>query len=145
MKKLLYPACFYPCEEQEGYTVVVPDLPGCVTQGKSLIDAIGMAVEAASGWVLDEMEDGKPIPPASKIEDVQADERPGGFVNLIVLDMDTYAEKYGEKAVRKNLTIPAWLNTYAEANNVNFSRVLQDALVAMYQRQTNTVDRVTYS
>ena len=96
MKKLLYPACFYPCEEQEGYTVVVPDLPGCVTQGKSLIDAIGMAVDAASGWVLDEMEDGKPIPPASKIEDVQADERPGGFVNLIVLDMDTYAEKYGE-------------------------------------------------
>ena len=145
MKKLLYPACFYPCEEQEGYTVVVPDLPGCVTQGKSLIDAIGMAVDAASGWGLDEMEDGKPIPPASKIEDVQADERPGGFVNLIVLDMDTYAEKYGEKAVRKNLTIPAWLNTYAEANNVNFSRVLQDALVAMYQRQTNTVDRVTYS
>ena len=145
MKKLLYPACFYPCEEQEGYTVVVPDLPGCVTQGKSLIDAIGMAVDAASGWVLDEMEDGKPIPPASKIEDVQADERPGGFVNLIVLDMDTYAVKYGEKAVRKNLTIPAWLNTYAEANNVNFSRVLQDALVAMYQRQTNTVDRVTYS
>ena len=145
MKKLLYPACFYPCEEQEGYTVVVPDLPGCVTQGKSLIDAIGMAVDAASGWVLDEMEDGKPIPPASKIEDVQADKRPGGFVNLIVLDMDTYAEKYGEKAVRKNLTIPAWLNTYAEANNVNFSRVLQDALVAMYQRQTNTVDRVTYS
>ncbi len=145
MKKLLYPACFYPCEEQEGYTVVVPDLPGCVTQGKSLIDAIGMAVDAVSGWVLDEMEDGKPIPPASKIEDVQADERPGGFVNLIVLDMDTYAEKYGEKAVRKNLTIPAWLNTYAEANNVNFSRVLQDALVAMYQRQTNTVSQVTYS
>ena len=138
MKKLLYPACFYPCEEQEGYTIVVPDLPGCVTQGKSLIDAIGMAVDAASGWVLDEMEDGKPIPPASKIEDVQADERPGGFVNLIVLDMDAYAEKYGEKAVRKNLTIPAWLNTYAEANNVNFSRVLQDALVAMYQKQTSS-------
>lgn len=137
MKKLLYPACFYPCEEQEGYTVVVPDLPGCVTQGGSLIDAISMAVDAASGWILDEMEDGNPIPPASNVEDVQADEHPGGFVNLIVLDMDAYAEKYGEKAVRKNLTIPAWLNTYAEANNINFSRVLQDALVAMYQKQSN--------
>ena len=143
MKKLLYPACFYPCEEQEGYTVVVPDLPGCVTQGRSLLDAIGMAVDAASGWILDEMEDGNPIPPASKIEDVCADDRPGGFVNLIVLDIDAYAEKYGEKAVRKNLTIPAWLNTYAEANNVNFSKVLQDALVAMYQRQTNTSDQYT--
>ena len=138
MKKLLYPACFYPCEEQEGYTVVVPDLPGCVTQGRSLLDAIGMAVDAASGWILDEMEDGNPIPPASKIEDVCADDRPGGFVNLIVLDIDAYAEKYGEKAVRKNLTIPAWLNTYAEANNVNFSRGLQDALVAMYQKQTSS-------
>ena len=63
----------------------------------------------------------------------------------LCMDIDAYAEKYGEKAVRKNLTIPAWLNTYAEANNVNFSRVLQDALVAMYQRQTNTSDRVTYS
>ena len=115
MKKLLYPACFYPCEEQEGYTVVVPDLPGCVTQGRSLLDAIGMAVDAASGWILDEMEDGNPIPPASKIEDVCADDRPGGFVNLIVLDIDAYAEKYGEKAVRKNLTIPAWLNTYASS------------------------------
>ena len=143
MKKLLYPACFYPCEEQEGYTVVVLDLPGCVTQGRSLLDAIGMAVDAASGWILDEMEDGNPIPPASKIEDVCADDRPGGFVNLIVLDIDAYAEKYGEKAVRKNLTIPAWLNTYAEANNVNFSRVLQDALVAMYQRQINTSDQYT--
>ena len=137
MKKLLFPAFFYPCEEQEGYTVVVPDLPGCVTQGGSLIEAISMAVDAASGWILDEMEDGNPIPPASNVEDVQADERPGGFVNLIVLDMDAYAEKYGEKAVRKNLTIPAWLNTYAEANNINFSRVLQDALVAMYQKQSN--------
>ena len=143
MKKLLYPACVYHCEEQEGCTVVVPDLPGFVTQGRSLLDGIGMAVDAASGWILDEMEDGNPIPPASKIEDVCADDRPGGFVNLIVLDIDAYAEKYGEKAVRKNLTIPAWLNTYAEANNVNFSRVLQDALVAMYQRQTNTSDQYT--
>lgn len=138
MKKLLYPACFYPCEESAGYTVVVPDLPGCVTQGDSLIDAIGMAVDAASGWVLDEMEEGKPIPPASRQEDVHADEKPGGFVNLLVLDMDAYAEKYGEKAVRKNLTIPAWLNTYAEANNINFSRVLQDSLIKMYQARDNT-------
>ena len=49
--------------------------------------------------------------------------------------MDTYAEKYGEKAVRKNLTIPAWLNTFAEKNHINFSQVLQEALTAIYQRQ----------
>ena len=52
-----------------------------------------------------------------------------------MLDMDAYAEKYGEKAVRKNLTIPAWLNTFAEANNINFSKVLQDALLSIYNKQ----------
>ena len=125
--KLIYPACFYPCEETKGaYTVEVPDLPGCVTQGNSLADAILMATDAASGWVLDELEDGKTTPAPSKMSDVTPKE--GGFVNLIVLDMDSYAAKYGNKAVRKNLTIPAWLNTRAEARNINFSQVLQEAL-----------------
>lgn len=133
--KLTYPACFYPGEEKDGaYAVVVPDLPGCVSGGDSLAEAILMATDAASGWVLDELEDGKPVPPASAIGEVVPDE-PNGFVTLLVLDMDAYAEKYGAKAVRKNLTIPAWLNTFAEANHINFSQVLQDALSAIYQQQ----------
>ena len=109
--KLVYPAVFTPCIEKEGYTVEVPDLPGCVTEGKDLVDAIEMGVDAASGWVLGEFED------------------PESFVSMLVLDMDAYAEKYGDKTVRKNITIPAWLNTYGEKNNINFSRVLQDALL----------------
>lgn len=132
--KLIYPACFYPCIEKEGgYTVEVPDLPGCVSEGDTLADAILMATDAASGWVLDELEDGNAIPPASTLESIVPDE--GGFVNMLVLDMDSYTEKYGNKAVRKNLTIPAWLNTFAEANNINFSQVLQDSLTAIYQKQ----------
>lgn len=107
----------------------MPDLPGCVTQGANLADAIFMAQDAASGWVLDELEEGRGAPAASAPGDVRADEHENGFVSLIVLDMDAYAEKYGKKAVRKNVTIPAWLNASAEARNVNFSRVLQDALV----------------
>lgn len=131
--KLTYPACFYPCEQKNGaYTVEVPDLPGCVSEGDSLADAILMATDAASGWVLDELEDGKSAPAASPLESIVPDS--GGFVNMLVLDMDTYAEKYGEKAVRKNLTIPAWLNTFAEKNDINFSQVLQDSLTAMYQQ-----------
>ena len=132
--KLTYPACFYPCEKKEGaYTVEVPDLPGCVSEGETLADAILMATDAASGWVLDELEDGRPAPAASPLEKVVPDE--GGFVNMLVLDMDAYAEKYGEKAVRKNLTIPAWLNTFGESNHINFSQVLQDALIALYQKK----------
>ncbi len=131
--KLTYPACFYPCEEKSGaYTVEVPDLPGCVSQGDTLADAILMATDAASGWVLDEIEEGNAIPAASAPQDITPDE--GGLVTMLVLDMDAYAEKYGAKAVRKNLTIPAWLNTFAERNNINYSKVLQDALTALYQK-----------
>ena len=130
--KLVYPAIFRRCEEKEGYTVIVPDLPGCVTEGDTLADAILMAEDAASGWVLDELEDGNPIPSAKSVNDIAV--RPGEFVNLLVLDMDSYAEKYGNKAVRKNLTIPAWLNTFAEKNQVNFSKVLTEALTAIYQQ-----------
>lgn len=132
--KLTYPACFYPDEEREGaYAVVVPDLPGCVSGGNTLAEAMVMGMDAASGWVLDELEDGKPAPPASPLESITPE--PGGFVSLLVLDIDAYAEKYGEKAVRKNLTIPAWLNTFAEKNHINFSQVLQDSLTAIYQQR----------
>ncbi len=125
--KLIYPAVFEKLEEQDGYCVTFPDLRGCVTQGASLSEAIENAQDAASGWVLDELEDGNAVPKASDIRDVDSKD---GFVNLIMLDMDSYAEKYGDKAVRKNCTIPAWLNTAAEKNNVNFSAVLQNALIS---------------
>ncbi len=125
--KLVYPACFYP-DEDGVFTVVVPDLKGCVTEGKDFAEALERAIDAASGWVLTSLEDGEEIPSASAQSKVKADEYKNGFVNLIVLDMDSYAEKYGEKAVRKNCTIPAWLNTRAEAANINFSAVLQEAL-----------------
>lgn len=125
--KLIYPAIFEKLEEHDGYCVTFPDLPGCVTQGADLSEAIENAQDAASGWVLDELEDGNAVPKASDIRDVDSKD---GFVNLIMLDMDSYAEKYGDKAVRKNCTIPAWLNTAAEKNNVNFSAVLQNALIS---------------
>lgn len=125
--KLVYPAYFTPLSEQPGYCVTVPDLPGCTTQGSSLPDAIEMAIDAASGWVLDAMEDGESVPDASDVSSI-AIQNDGDFVNLIVLDMDSYAEKYGSQAVRKNCTIPAWLNTMAEKSDINFSAVLQEAL-----------------
>lgn len=127
MLKLIYPACFYPNEN--GFTVTVPDLPGCVTEGKDISEAIEMAVDAASGWVLDSIESGESIPKATTdIKNIPLD-YPDGIVNFIMLDMDAYAEKNSEKAVRKNCTIPSWLNTAAEKQNINFSAVLQQALM----------------
>jgi len=124
--KLIYPAIFTPCEEG-GFTVDVVDLPGCVSEGDTLIEAIEQGTDAASGWILTALEDGDSIPQASSYSDITPD--PGSFVNLLVVDIDAYAEKYGSKTVRKNITIPAWLNTYGEKNNINFSKVLSDALI----------------
>ena len=127
--KLVYPAIFTPCIERKGYTVVVPDLPGCVTEGQDLLDAIEMGVDAASGWILGELEEGNNSPaPTLRKEDIKLEEA-DSFISMLVLDIDAYAEKYGEKTVRKNISIPAWLNTYGEKNNINFSRVLQEALL----------------
>jgi predicted RNase H-like HicB family nuclease len=130
--QLTYPAIFY--EGEGGYAVEVPDLPGCVSGGETLAEAIIMGTDAASGWVLTELEDGKSVPKASPVEAIRPED--GGFVSMLVLDMDAYAEKYGNKAVRKNLTIPAWLNTFAEAKHINFSQVLQDSLTALYRQET---------
>jgi predicted RNase H-like HicB family nuclease len=131
--KLTYPAIFY--EGEGGYAVEVPDLPGCTSGGASLAEAIIMGSDAASGWVLTELEDGKPVPRSSAVTDIHPDEG-DGFVSILVLDMDAYAEKYGNKAARKNLTIPAWLNTFAESKHVNFSQVLQESLMELYQRES---------
>jgi predicted RNase H-like HicB family nuclease len=126
--KLTYPAVFYKDEESEGYAVEVPDLPGCVSGGNNLAEAILMGVDAASGWILGEWEAGRTVNPASDIKDITPRPEDFAFISMLVLDMDSYAEKYGEKAVRKNLTIPAYLNTAAINAGINFSEILQEAL-----------------
>ena len=125
--RLSYPICLYP--NDSGYTVVIPDLNGCVTEGKDFADAIYMATDAASLWVLDELEEGRKPPKASDPLTVKADEYENGIVSVIMLDMDAYAEKYGSQAVHADCTIPKWLNTAAEARHINFSAVLQAALL----------------
>ncbi|WP_036608766.1 type II toxin-antitoxin system HicB family antitoxin [Oribacterium sp. P6A1] len=132
--KLVYTAIFDP-NDDGSYTVTVPDLPGCITEGSNLAEAIDMAVDAASGWILGELEEGNNIPAATPFFDVRITES-NCFKSVISLDMDAYAEKYSTKTVRKNITIPAWLNTYGEKNNINFSRVLQDALLKQAESQT---------
>ena len=128
--KLTYVAVFEPYEDAEdGFVVTFPDLPGCVTGGDTLAEALFMAEDAASGWILTSLEEGEEIPKASKIDDISIE--PGQFKNFIMLDMDSYAEKYGNKSVKKTLTIPAWMNTFVESHNVSCSKILQDAISRM--------------
>lgn len=133
--RLAYPIVLSPFEDGSGgYTVEVPDLPGCVTEGRDLADALLMAEDAASGWVLTELEKGSPAPKASKLSGIRT-ESSDQLVSMVALDMDSYAAKYGSKAVRKNVTIPAWLDTWAESAGINYSGALRDALETKYAAQ----------
>lgn len=129
--KLAYPAIITFCEEDNSYSVEFPDLPGCVSGGFSLVEAIDMGIDAASGWILSEIEEGGDVPKASNAKKIKVKDK-NSFVNILVLDMDSYSEKYSNKAVRKNVTLPQWVNTLAEKHHVNFSKMLQDAIVEKY-------------
>jgi predicted RNase H-like HicB family nuclease len=122
----VYPACFYP--DSDGVTVIFHDLPGCTTFGRDMEEALKMAEEAGCGWIYGEITRGESVPPPSKLTDVKADDFEDGFVSLIRLDLDAYAEKYHSKSVRKNCTLPAWLAALAEQKGCNFSLLLQDAV-----------------
>ncbi|OZG64678.1 antitoxin HicB [Bifidobacterium hapali] len=134
--KLVYPVVLYPSGIPGGYTVLCPDMPGLVTEGRNLAEALDMAQDAASGWVLGELEDGHHEPHASNIADIKPD-IPDGIVTLISLDMDAYAEKYGKKSVRKNVTIPAWLDAFGQQQGINYSQVLREGLEDRYRSLQN--------
>lgn len=126
--KLVYPACFYK-EDDGGYSVTIPDLKGCYTQGNTLQEALEMAEDAALGWLLLAIEDGEKIPVANDINDIPL-EYPNGFKTLLLLDLGMYSQKYGNrKSIKKTLSVPSWLNETAEKYNINFSQTLQDALL----------------
>lgn len=123
--KYVYPAIFKLLESGE-YFIKVPDLPGCITEGKNLPDALDMAQDAISMWLCDAEDNNEPIPPASDIFSLSCDKEE--FVNLISVDTTEYRNLNDSRAIKKTLTIPNWLNTRAEKAGVNFSQVLQAAL-----------------
>lgn len=136
--RFIYPACVYPNDEG-GYTAIFPDLKGCVTEGNTPSELLFMLNDAGCGWILGELEDGNPLPEPSDYKSIEADEYENGVVTLVPLDVGTYAEKYSQKAVRKNCTIPSWLDTFASKNQLSLSEILQNALIGIY-KQTNHLD-----
>ena len=121
----VYPAIFTPCKEG-GYAIHFPDLPGTNSQGDDMAEAIRMARDALAMWLDALIDDGKTLPAASRPSDIQLDE--GQFVSMIDVDLDAYRRYKDSRAVKKTLTIPAWMNSMAEDAGLSFSQVLQDAL-----------------
>lgn len=132
----VYPACFL--KEEVGYSVVFPDLNHLATCGETLDEAFAMAVDCLAGYLYGLAQDGETAPPPSPLDEVDPTKvfddlgvpSQGVFVNMVTVDVAEYAKTHFEKSVKKTLTIPAWLNTAAIAQNINFSQALQDALKA---------------
>ena len=121
MKKV-YPVVLTPAET--GYVVYVPDLK-INTEGEDIANAIEMARDAIGLWAICEEDMGRSIPePSPKYPEHSPEE----IVTLVDIDIDAYRRANDNRTIRKNLTLPSWLNERAEKAGVNFSQVLQDGL-----------------
>lgn len=125
MNRLFYPAIFHKAEEG-GFWVTFPDIPECMTQGDNMQEAYEMSVDAL-GLSLTTMEaEGEKIPKASNLDEVDVED---GTLVIVEFDMAEYRRKHSSKAVKKTLSIPEWLNEAAVRENINFSQILQEALM----------------
>lgn len=124
MAKYIYPAVFTP--EDGGYVVNFPDFESCYTEGDTLEEAMEMADDVLCLTLYDLEETGKAIPEPSPIKAIRTDG--DAFVSLVHCDTVEYRKYFDNRAVKKTLTIPNWLNTIAERQGVNFSLILQNAL-----------------
>jgi predicted RNase H-like HicB family nuclease/post-segregation antitoxin (ccd killing protein) len=125
--RYVYTAIFSPeSDNKDALNVNFPDLPGCHTCGDGLDDAIKMAEDVLCLCLYDMEQESKPIPVATPPQGVKTEV--GEFITAISVDTDNYRRFYENKAIKKTLTIPMWLNEKAEAANINFSQTLQKAL-----------------
>lgn len=118
----IYPAVFH--EENGSFWVEFPDLDGCQTCGETLEQTMTLAQEALGLYIVSLEESNIEVPVATNVKSIVAPE--GAFVTLVSSRIDDYRRK--KRAIKKNLSIPEWLNDEAEKRHINFSSVLQNAL-----------------
>lgn len=126
--KYIYTATFTTNESNTKYYCRVPDLPGCISTGDSLEDAIAMITDAASGWLVVAEDEGDPIPAPTPQNAIETSD--GTICSLICIDTLAYRAATDTKATRKNVSLPAWMATLADKRGINCSKVLQDALLS---------------
>ena len=125
--KYVYPAVFH-AEPEGGYTIFFPDIEGCLSQGETIQECCEMAEDALTlmRWDMEENHISAPSPtPINKVHKENKDD----IVTLVKADTLAYRRKYDTKAIKKTLSIPQWLDTMAQEKSVNFSNVLQQALI----------------
>lgn len=131
MKKM-YPVIF--TQTKECVLVEVPDLE-ILTEGTNIESAIEMARDAISVTIISMEDNGEFIPIPSKMTDINIANSTFGnsgetFLSLVDTDVDEYRKRIETKPVRRNVSLPSWLNHAAEVSGINVSKVLQEALIS---------------
>ena len=124
MTEYVYPAVFHS-NEDGSYTITYPDLPGCISEGKTLANAMYMAQSALTQWIEYLADKKQEIPQASNMQSIEAE--PDEFVNLIRADVRE------NRAVKRTVSIPKWMDDKVADAGLSLSRVLQDALLQKFQ------------
>ena len=122
--KYVFPAIF--AENEDGFSIRFPDVEGCFTCSETLGEGIEMAEDALALMLYEYEKEGRTIPSASSLKSIETDENE--FVTYITCDTLKYRKMHNNRAVKKTLTIPEWLNEEATAHELNFSQILQEAL-----------------
>lgn len=117
--------------EDGSYSISFPDLPGCFSYGDNLAEAQRMAVEAASLHIYGMEQDGEEIPAPSV--SLPKEEIEGNIIMPVTIHPDLYRMKRDNERVKTNITLPAWLKRIAEEQKVNYSRLLETALIDYLQ------------
>lgn len=120
---VIYPVVFTKLED--GYMSYVPDLV-CNTQGDDLAEAIAMTRDMIGLMCMDLEDEGKALPAPSGFDAVPAGEHE--FVSLIDVDVSAYRRAHNQRSVRRNVSLPCWLNEKADQAGLNVSAILQAAL-----------------
>ena len=126
MNMIHYPAMFHEAEEG-GYWAEFPDLPGCFTQGEDMNETYEMAKDALGLFLVDMVDKSEELPKASSLNDIKQENN--STIVMIPFNYLEYKKTIKKKAVKKTLSIPEWLNDLAIKENMNFSQVLQEALI----------------
>lgn len=130
MNKLFYPAIFH--KEDDGFWISFPDFPECFTEGDNMQQAYECAVDALGLAIVSRKDEKEAVPDPTEVSKIKSDD---GFIVVLEFDMLAYLKRHSSRAVKKTLTIPEWLNEAASSMELNFSQVLQEALLQKIQQK----------
>lgn len=122
--KYIYPAIFDYADD--GISIEFPDLPGCISCADTDEEALLMAEEVLGLWMENLEEQKGNIPKPSNLKDIEILDNQKTV--LITVWMPTIRKAINNKAIKKTLSIPQWLDLMAREKDLNFSYVLQEAL-----------------